>query len=317
MTFAALNKRLNEPLPTAFGQKEVITKKELKPFLSRSDLPGLANFIGHIAVMVGSGYLLYLALGTWWVAPAVLLHGIIVSFLFAPMHECSHGTPFRTRWLNETVFHIVSFFYLAQPVMFRYAHAAHHTYTNIRGWDPDMTWPENPKLKDYLWFISAIPLWRTYLVWPLRHALLGRLDEADRYYVPDSEVSRIVREARACVALYFLITAAALWFGFGWELLVFWIIPRLLGEPFMRAVRVAEHWGCEETGDLRENTRTTKTLALLRFICWNMNYHAEHHLVPLTPFHQLPALHEHLQEKLRRIGESYPAVHGEVLRGLR
>jgi MocE subfamily Rieske [2Fe-2S] domain protein len=33
-----------------------------------------------------------------------------------------------------------------------------------------------------------------------------------------------------------------------------------------------------------------------RFIYWNMNYHLEHHLFPLVPYHALPNLHEALKE---------------------
>ena len=33
---------------------------------------------------------------------------------------------------------------------------------------------------------------------------------------------------------------------------------------------------------------------------WNMNYHAEHHLSPMVPFHALPALHEVVKDRLVR-----------------
>ncbi len=34
---------------------------------------------------------------------------------------------------------------------------------------------------------------------------------------------------------------------------------------------------------------------IVRFIYWNMNYHVEHHMFPLVPYHALPALHEELK----------------------
>jgi len=44
----------------------------------------------------------------------------------------------------------------------------------------------------------------------------------------------------------------------------------------------------------------------IRFLMWNMPYHAEHHLCPAVPFHQLPALHRLLQEKLAHVAAELP-----------
>lgn len=40
------------------------------------------------------------------------------------------------------------------------------------------------------------------------------------------------------------------------------------------------------------NTRTTLTTRVVRFLAWNMPYHAEHHAMPSVPFHKLPVLHD-------------------------
>ena len=63
----------------------------------------------------------------------MFVHGIVLACLFAPMHECSHGTAFRTRWLNEFAYRLVSLVYISQPTWYRYRHAVHHTYTQIQG----------------------------------------------------------------------------------------------------------------------------------------------------------------------------------------
>lgn len=34
---------------------------------------------------------------------------------------------------------------------------------------------------------------------------------------------------------------------------------------------------------------------MLRFLYWNMNYHIEHHMFPMVPYHSLPDLHEELK----------------------
>jgi fatty acid desaturase len=30
---------------------------------------------------------------------------------------------------------------------------------------------------------------------------------------------------------------------------------------------------------------------IFRFLYWNMNYHVEHHMFPMVPYHALPRLH--------------------------
>jgi fatty acid desaturase len=32
-----------------------------------------------------------------------------------------------------------------------------------------------------------------------------------------------------------------------------------------------------------------------RFIYWNMNYHVEHHMFPMVPYHALPLLHDEMR----------------------
>src|SRR5947199_6685138 len=54
----------------------------------------------------------------------------------------------------------------------------------------------------------------------------------------------------------------------------------------------------ENVLDHRLNTRTVKMCRLNRFVYWNMNYHVEHHMFPMVPFHALPALHDEIKNDL-------------------
>ena len=65
------------------------------------------------------------------------------------------------------------------------------------------------------------------------------------------------------------------------------------------------------------NTRTTKAPFPIRLLMWNMPFHAEHHLYPAVPFHQLPALHAHLRDRLRYLAPSYLAANREIVQSLR
>jgi fatty acid desaturase len=114
----------------------------------------------------------------------------------------------------------------------------------------------------------------------------------------------VTKEARVLVSLYVIIVVAAVATGWWPALLLYWLIPRMLGEPVLRLVRLAEHTGMEETADPLSNTRTTLTNRVIRFLYWNMPYHAAHHLAPSVPFHALSKLHAQLPE--------HPTEHGYV-----
>ena len=40
------------------------------------------------------------------------------------------------------------------------------------------------------------------------------------------------------------------------------------------------------------NSRTVYMNPVFRFLYWNMNYHIEHHMFPMVPYHALPKLHK-------------------------
>ncbi len=49
---------------------------------------------------------------------------------------------------------------------------------------------------------------------------------------------------------------------------------------------------------------------IIRFIYWNMNYHVEHHMFPMVPYHALPKLHA-------MIGHDLPAANPSILQAYR
>ena len=103
--------------------------------------------------------------------------------------------------------------------------------------------------------------------------------------------AKVRLEARLTLAAYAVLAAASVALS-STALLWAWIVPVLLGQPFLRAYLLAEHARCPHVANMLENTRTTFTTALVRAIAWNMPYHAEHHAYPAVPFHKLPRFHE-------------------------
>jgi fatty acid desaturase len=50
-----------------------------------------------------------------------------------------------------------------------------------------------------------------------------------------------------------------------------------------------------------------------RFVYWNMNYHVEHHMFPMVPFHALPALHAEIKDDLPAPSPSIAAAFAEFM----
>jgi fatty acid desaturase len=291
---------------------QLVDKKARKQLTRRSDLRGLTYFLGHFGLIGCTGALLYAVYGSWLTVPAMFVHGIVLACLFAPMHECSHGTAFRTRWLNEFAYWTVSLVYISQPTWYRYRHAVHHTYTQIQGKDPAMVLPGPTTWQHYIEQVVGWRFWTTFPVAITKHAL-GTMRPQDSWYVPKADLPRIYNEARIMIAVYGSVAAIAVYYG-SLAPLMFWLLPRMMGEPLQRMWRIAEHKGCDEGPDVRTNTRSTRASPLMRALCWNMPYHSEHHVCPQVPFFALPKLNKIAGSQLHPMGASLWAVDKEVRR---
>jgi fatty acid desaturase len=293
-------------------REEIIARTQLKRLAKRNNYAGLALLAVHCLLIAATGSLVYLSLGSWWVVAAIYLHGAMLATLFAPLHETSHGTAFRTVWLNETVLWICGLIYIFPPRWFRYHHAFHHTYTQVRGRDSAMVLPKPITWFEYVVYVSGVTVWRRNLSYLVKHAM-GHIDPAEHEYAPADQHSLLIREARLMLAVYLALAVIALYFE-SWAPVTYWLLPRFVGESYARWIRVAEHTGCAEGSDPRANTRTTLTNPVLRMIWWNMPYHAEHHLCAFVPFHALGKLHQQVHARLSVSNGGYFKVHLELIR---
>lgn len=290
-----------------------VPRRELRKLQQRSDGPALRFLAGHVAVALCTGGLVYLTAGSLLLlVPAMFLHGLVLVFLFAPMHECTHGTAFRRRWLNSAVGSTCGFVLLRSSLYFKYRHADHHTYTQDPSRDPDLVpMPGNARL--YIAQVLGAQIWPK-LVGALYRSAAGRYNALEQRFIPENERGRVSREARVLISLYLVIAVGSVATGSWPLLLIYWIVPRVMAEPVLRLVRLAEHTGMEENPDPLSNTRTTLTNRIIRFLYWNMPYHAAHHLAPSVPFHALSRLHERLPE--HPVENGYIRVHRGLVKSL-
>jgi fatty acid desaturase len=275
--------------------------------LAKHDGPGLARFAVHAGSIGLLGTLISLRAPLWWML--LPFQGVLIVFLFTLLHETAHETPFRTKFFNVSAGFFAGFLLLIGPAWFRYFHFAHHRHTHDPQLDPELQGPKPNSVATYLKHVSGIPIWVS-AVRTLAANALGR--NADSFIPPKARV-RVAHEARPLLAAYGLLAAAS--FSLGSVLLIWtWIVPAILGQPFLRLYLLAEHTGCPHVEDMLENTRTTFTTRLVRLIAWNMPYHAEHHALPTVPFHKLPELHGAIREHLRTTANGYVTFNREMLR---
>ncbi len=266
--------------------------------ITKSNRAGLIHLAGHAGAIILCGALIAAGVPGW--SLLIPLQGVLIVFLFTLEHECTHKTPFASARLNDAIGHICGFALLLPFTWFRYFHLTHHRHTNITGQDPELV-TENPQTRQaWAWHVSGLPYWAANALL----IILSALGRTRAPYLPPATLPRIRREASVMITLYlFVIASLFLTPMLFWV----WLLPALMGQPALRLYLLAEHGDCPRVANMFENTRTTTTTALVRFIAWNMSYHTEHHVYPAVPFHQLPALHHAMKAHLCVTAPGYAA----------
>ena len=141
----------------------------------------------------------------------------------------------------------------------------------------------------------------------------GRVTEEEATFIPESERHRVYREARAWIAVYAVVV------GRRDRLhsllpLMYVGLPTLYGRWLSLLFGVSQHAGlAENVLDHRLNARTIRMNPVFRFIYWNMNYHVEHHMFPMVPYHALPQLHAEVADDLPAPYPSLFAAYREIV----
>jgi fatty acid desaturase len=288
----------------------ILSTDELNLLNQRSNWKGLVQFAGHLAIMGLSGYLWIKNFGNWWLAiPALIIYGSTFATMFAPFHECNHRTAFANNRLNDAVGWFCGLLSLYNSSFYRHYHKWHHLYTNIPGKDPELTDLIPSSLGEYLLVISGLPWWQgkisTYF--PIA---FGQFDDCP--FIPEAARREVTRSVRLQFAIYGIAIAFSIAAGQPW-FLQYWLFPLVVGQPILRLILLAEHTGCNLDNNFLANTRTTLTLFPIRFLMWNMPFHAEHHLYPSIPFHALPVAHEKLRSHFKHVCSDYVSVHRNII----
>ena len=269
-----------------------VDRKVLKDLMRRSDGPAVRDTALWLVLLVSFGVLGVLTWGTWWAVLVFIIFGVLsATAADSRWHECGHGTAFKTPWMNAVVFQIANFLLISSPVVTWWSHMRHHTDTIIVGHDPEIPAMRPPQLLligvNVLGLVAAPRNYATMI-----RLAFGRLTAHEATYVPDMARPRAFAIARIHLAIHATSWVACIWLG---SILPAMLIglPRFYGIWLSFVMGLPQHLGlAEDVLDHRLNARTILMGPVLRFLYSNMNYHIEHHMFPMVPYHRLPMLHE-------------------------
>ena len=165
MASAASTAGENTPARHALSERAA-QQQALRSLAARSDRKGLVQLAGHLGLLTATGALVLWSRGTWGMLPALFAQGIVLVFLFAPLHEAIHRTAFRTRWLNDAVARAAGFVLVLPADYFRAFHLQHHRFTQDPAHDPELARPPLASRAAYLRHVSGLPYWRGKLFFP-------------------------------------------------------------------------------------------------------------------------------------------------------
>lgn len=281
-----------------------VARDALRRLLDRRNGPALRDTILWFVLIFTSAYATCVLWGSWWaVLPYILYSALYATTSDSRWHEAGHGTAFKTDWMNNALYEIASFMVMRESVVWRWSHTRHHSDTIIVGRDPEIAAPRPTNVKNFILSFFGLVTYPKYFRHIVLHAL-GRMSAEEKTFIPESEFSKVCWRARTYIVVYLVVLAIAIGMHSVLPLMLVGFV-NVFGTWLMVVYGFTQHAGlAENVLDHRLNCRTVYMNPVNRYLYWNMNYHVEHHMFPLVPYHALPALHELVKE------DCAPPYHG-------
>ena len=290
-----------------------VDRKALKELMKRVDGPAIRDtfiWLGSMVVLAAAAIYLW---PSWWATLPLFFYGVLYgSATDSRWHECGHGTAFKTLWMNDAVYHIACFMIMRNPTRWRWSHTRHHTDTVIVGLDPEIAVMRPPVLiKVLLAYVGVLDAYEAMKMMLVNAG--GRVTNEEKTFIPAMEWHKVILVARIWVLIYGAMLAVVLTTGSILPLMLIGL-PRLYGAWHHVLTGLMQHGGlADNVLDHRMNSRTVLINPISRFIYWNMNYHVEHHMFPMVPYHALPRLHDMLKHDLPAALPSIWACYKEMI----
>jgi fatty acid desaturase len=286
-----------------------IEPARLKELTRRSDPRGWFQTLGHLLLVLITGA------ATWylfdrgiWIGFAIALfaHGTIYSFIGGlATHELSHGTVFKTKWLNGFFLRFLSLISWVNYHDYKMSHTYHHLYTLHPRGDREVVLPTNPTLHPLfilqLLTVNIVGAPREPYSYPMaqnigavvRLAFSGRFGKEWLEAVfADQEEARKKSVAWARVTLLFHCAVIAVSVVFRlWPLPLVVTFAPFIANWLRYFVAVPMHTGLKDNvDDFRLCVRSITLDPFSHFLYWRMNRHLEHHMFAAVPCYNLKRL---------------------------
>jgi len=268
-----------------------VPRETMRKLLERRDGPAIRDTVLWFALILSSGFATYVLWGTWWVIFPYLIYSVLyASTSDSRWHECGHGTAFKTDWMNNALYEIASFMVMRESTVWRWSHTRHHSDTIIVGRDPEIAVPRPPNVKAIIMSFFNLRNYPKYFRQIVLHSF-GRMSAEEKTFIPEMEFPKVYRNARIYVAIYLVVIGLAIYTHSIFPLFIVGF-TNLFGTWLLVVYGLTQHAGlAENVLDHRLNCRTVYMNPIHRYLYWNMNYHVEHHMFPLVPYHRQRELH--------------------------
>lgn len=245
------------------------------------------------ALMIAGGVNVWLAVSgaiPLWVGTIISI--VVLYYLEHINHEAVHanisGADTNWRWLNELIGHVGNFWMFLPLPAFRAVHFSHHRSTNHPTLDCDMWFAQKTRL-GVLARCSTLLL--GYEITLQRLAKLGLVEKRTMAIIYGTRL------------LWVAMIGVAIYFGYGVEVFMLWVLPALLAMPvlaFLFAFVVHHpHTGKERyqaSNVLISDNKIFHNIMTAVFLF--QNYHLVHHLHPRLPFYKYGQAFREIREQL-------------------
>jgi Na(+)-translocating NADH:ubiquinone oxidoreductase F subunit len=179
---------------------------------------------------------------------------------------------------------------MRESTVWRWSHTRHHSDTIIIGRDPEIAVPRPPDVKGIIMSFFNLRNYPKYFRQIVLHSF-GRMSAEEKTFIPEMEFAKVYRNARIYLAIYLVVIGLAIYTRSFFPLFMVGF-TNLFGTWLLVVYGLTQHAGlAENVLDHRLNCRTVYMNPIHRYLYWNMNYHVEHHMYPLVPYHRQRDLH--------------------------
>lgn len=285
-----------------------ISKEDLKRFNERSNWKGLVQTISFLTLIALTAALSYFAfLNQMWVLLAfgLYLHGMIYGHFGFGIHELTHNTVFKSKWLNQSIIILFGLLYWPyNPYFYKISHMQyHHRYTLFQNSDGEDTANYvDLGLKSVLLLFFGVFRFRQLVVslarlFTLKPTSKGwrqrgyRLDLWEQFVLEraNDQDRKAVHQFAVISLIFHVVFAAAAILTGHWFLLIIITLAPFYGPGFHTYLcGIHQHANCRvNEPDYRISCGDALLDPISSILYWHMEYHIEHHMFASIPCYNL------------------------------